>query len=208
MSLTKRFSNAWKALIAPTTTLSNTVPAVTSSEATLLKQETVWVDDEQLRALAQDSIDKTTHWVIAGDFQELFTWLDNFNQGKPENLRMKLEVSQKFHNDLKALRDERLFGDDVARQANDTGPIIINGANVQKTFGPMFIKDCDIRLSIGDVKIPTYYRGSMMDNTSINFYLDDQWTQIEFGMGHLPEFFGGKAVEKITQATMQPALQR
>lgn len=211
MSLVKRLTDAWKVLTAP--------KAMTSDVLIIMEEETpqtqnvfpssidkTWLNDEQLRALAQDSKEKTTHWVIAGDFEELFSWLDNFNDNKPDELQMKMEVSGQFHEDLKMMRDGRLYGGAVSCLGAKKETIVIAGSNIQRTFGPMFISDKDIRLSIGDVKIPTYYRGSMMDNTSINFHVDGQWTEIEFGMGHVPEFFGGKKPEKITQATMQPAL--
>lgn len=204
MSLLKRLGKAWNAFANPeepkTPSASREIvkDKVPDEPPPLPVQTKEWMSDTQLRALVDDHAKDLCHWVIASDFEEFYRVMDRHNAANPPARQMRLEISNVAHDFIKGLMDKEWHLQAKNPFRNQTTHD--TEESFTRTYGFLDIGENHIRAIFGGLPILTYYRGGLIENTSINFQSPSgEWVKYEFGMGHdIP--FGDFEEQKIVVA--------
>lgn len=148
----------------------------------------VWGDDSELRALAQDSRDGITNWVVANDLRELFGNVAAYNQSRPESEHIRVEVMGEVSEKIAEWREKNLHNPEKNGMKKQEGPLVLNGDAVLKAFGPSSVGG--MRLRVGEQTAAMSYHHNVIET-----YID-----IETPAGESKKiYFTGGYVEEMAQ---------
>ena len=154
----------------------------------LIADGDIWADDAQLRALAQESEDGITNWILASDMREFYAGFDRFNATRDEASKVRLRLSKSASDQIQEYRQKGFHKTSELPQT--TGPLILQGETLLRYMGPQSIgEDHMVFEAYGEFARAFYHADPF--NTNMNIEMGDgSWAKIEFGMGNpLDQFF-------------------
>ena len=148
-----------------------------------------WTDDTELRALAQESSDGITNWVLASDMAEFYSRLDQFNETREDSAKIRMRLTQDASDYIKTLREKGLHKASELRLP-ENGPLVLEGEMLVRVMGPQSIGDNHMLFEMNGHQARAFYHADPM-NTNINIQsLRGKWVRIEFGMdNHFDDCF-------------------